>query len=119
MKTELTSHEIAMYLGCGCRIKGQTGDLSNRVIGVHSNGNIQVSNAIGAQDKFELEYIVLILRPLSDMTEEERSLLSWAHSQNVPTCYPTAEFQYLLSKSFDLFGYIEAGLAIDQKTIKE
>lgn len=47
-----------------------------------------------------------ILRPLSDMTEEEDAIdcdLS-----------PAEKFRFRLSKDFDLFGLIEAGLAIDK-----
>ena len=78
-----------------------------------------------------------ILRPLSDMTEEEKQWvkLTWEapfaafdrepdirifdydsmHQARVPSMLACAEVTlYLLSKHFDLFGLIEAGLAIDK-----
>lgn len=83
-----------------------------------------------------------ILRPLSDMTEEEKlefqelchlekeSLgcitVSWdvlTEKIELGTAHLTNVFQwtigvkYLLSKHFDLFGLIEAGLAIDKTTL--
>jgi hypothetical protein len=74
-------------------------------------------------------YFKPILRPLSDITEEEKiecvllfddqfilgqdGKYAWR-----ATFFPSM-FKYLLSKYFDLFGLIEAGLAIDYKTLKE
>ncbi len=56
-----------------------------------------------------------ILRPLSDMTEDESEFVADAAWQGKPTIYMNAEITaYLLSKHFDLFGLIEAGLAIDK-----
>lgn len=50
-----------------------------------------------------------ILRPLSDMTKEEREYV------RVKFNHGSAEsFIWHLSKHFDLFGLIEAGLAIDK-----
>jgi hypothetical protein len=60
-----------------------------------------------------------ILRPLSDMTEEEENMYySFYHnpfSKNVrqSILMDSQAIHYLLSKYFDLFGLIEAGLAID------
>ena len=64
-----------------------------------------------------LEDVKLVLRPLSDMTEEERC--------EVSTLVPPDESPYwvkniaevtkwYLDRGFDLFGLIEAGLAIDK-----
>lgn len=90
-----------------------------------------------------VDKVKLLLRPLSSMTEEEITELfllkgmtkpdkvtrteikdrflqiEYIHSgvygsdyQHIITMYPD-QFAYLLSKSFDLFGLIDAGLAID------
>lgn len=64
----------------------------------------------------------LILRPLSDMTEEEGAEytkkvthgLSFMVGEHQAQSYAEAT-RYLLSNHFDLFGLIEAGLAIAQK----
>lgn len=58
-----------------------------------------------------------ILRPLSDMTEEEiniRMMLAnkWSPFNNDIMC-SAEQVNYLLKSGFDLFGLIEAGLAID------
>lgn len=67
----------------------------------------------------------LSLRPLSDMTEDEkRKWRSLMHKQYSGGAGHTGylenpeSFRYLLSKGFDLFGLIEAGLAIDKTTIE-
>lgn len=63
----------------------------------------------------------LVLRKLSDMTEEERAQKD--RLKNMEDNYTSAweplmnraeSIKYLLSKHFDLFGLIPAGLAIDK-----
>lgn len=104
---------------------------------------------------YDVDEIKLLLRPLSDMTEEEkvefihlkfRSIMGNIDRTFVTKIHPTEspniisfsfyksvgcgaeagsrtyyinqsdpeQFQYLLSRGFDLFGLIEAGLAIDK-----
>lgn len=69
-----------------------------------------------------------ILRRLSDMTEEEKlKLYGMGFTHNVkglqiehPKKWPTfkpIQFQYLLSIGIDLFGLIDAELAIDSKAL--
>lgn len=154
MKTELTSQEIAMYLGCECQTihRGYKpeGGPSYRKIGKLMCIDLVLNKAeiwFPEDEKenltnFEYREIKPILRPLSDMTEDDCAEV-WAliggtpHLGNVEDIrewlmtgetekvegiiYGALEgalvTQYLLSRGFDLFGYIEAGLAIDQKTI--
>lgn len=73
-----------------------------------------------------------ILRPLSDMSEEEmkecgcltydfsdeEDLMKWEW-QDFKTLLSVEQFLWLLSKHFDLFGLIEAGLAIDKTKTKD
>ena len=57
----------------------------------------------------------LILRPLSDMTEEEKNeYLLIGTDSSTRFEHNARRTQYLLSKGFDLFGLIDAGLAIDK-----
>lgn len=57
----------------------------------------------------------IILRHLSDMTEGESEFICEAAELGKPTIYVNAELTaYFLSRGFDLFGLIEAGLAIDK-----
>jgi hypothetical protein len=66
-----------------------------------------------------LEY-KLLLRPLPDMTEEEKTELYYLddhalHELGDGTGYALPYvFTWCLSKGFDLFGLIESGLAIDK-----
>lgn len=57
-----------------------------------------------------------ILRPLSDMTTEES--YRWRLKAKSYQSY-AATVKYYLDRHFDLFGLIEAGLAIDSTTLKE
>lgn len=72
--------------------------------------------------------VKLCLRPLSDMTEEEKNqferMVEDAQDFNKPeawtdnfVCEIAEHTRYLLSKHFDLFGLIESGLAIDKTTL--
>lgn len=69
----------------------------------------------------------LILRRLDSMTEVERKEMeatmaiqkaSPVHQFGVRV-WTANTFHYLLSKGFDLFGLIDAGLALDQATLSE
>lgn len=64
------------------------------------------------------DHIRLLLRPLSDMTEEEiaykKSILTETENLALYEEQVAEMFRYMLSKGFDLFGLIEAGLAIDK-----
>ena len=62
-----------------------------------------------------------ILRPLSSMTGEEKKELEKIEKNEYVAdagieqdIWTSKEFLYLLSKHFDLFGLIDAGLAIDK-----
>jgi hypothetical protein len=70
----------------------------------------------------------LILRPLSDMTEDESKKLGlhgiWEDIKDISTgiwddtlFYPE-DFIKLLKEGFDLFGLIESGLAIDATKLR-
>src|SRR5690606_24598318 len=66
------------------------------------------------------DHVKLILRRLSDMSEEENQ--EWAETNGALGNCSRYEDEanatvYLLSKGFDLFGLIDSGLAIDAKTL--
>lgn len=66
----------------------------------------------------ELKQIKPLLRPLSDMTEAEGKVLGNVvlNRDTGETNCMSHQFAYLLSKQFDLFGLIPAGLAINSTT---
>lgn len=63
-----------------------------------------------------------LLRPLSSMTEEEKIEL-FALRENEAQLFPAIItglsecFRWLLSHHFDIFGLIDAGLAIDKTSL--
>lgn len=134
----LTEKDLAMYLGCECEIAYK----KCKVIRTMSFSMIQYSCGYRS--------IRPILRPLSDITEEEKiEMIKAKHpslkikSAIIYNEFYTAkvdyfseysndwlpsvvngflgpeQFKYLISKRFDLFGYIEKGLAIDKTKINE
>jgi hypothetical protein len=89
--------------------------LNNRFEGITSNFHTFFINH---------DYIKPMLRPLSDMTEEETSywnkLKRYNPVNDKVTLYQEhneAQFIWLLSRSFDLFELIPAGLAIDKTKV--
>src|SRR6185369_5064909 len=101
------------------KLKGRIMDIDLVIdqVGVHLPGNAPTD-----LNNYAFSEIKLILRPLSDMTEEEMKcieitdkefLIANLESGNEPTL--TADhLRYLLSKGFDLFGLIDDGLAINK-----
>jgi hypothetical protein len=81
----------------------------------------------------QINDLKLVLRPFDDMTEEEYSDFQnisfsedtkrWEYDEKAKMSIgePTEfnRFAFLLSKHFDLFGLIEAGLAIDKTKIQQ
>lgn len=114
----------------------------------HKPEPIFVPMAMAYQYRDSYGYTKPLLRPLSDMSEEEArefaiayglsndikplrvgvegSLLQFEYSEKGDAKFIhwyvqklSAEmFHYLLSRGFDLFGLIEKGLALDAKTVK-
>jgi hypothetical protein len=103
---------LHLYLGCKIVFND---DMVWILSGVHRFYAILDGGAFGVIKVTDYSTIKPILRPLSNMTEDE--IMEWrlinAGSQ-MPTIQQSAEeVKHLLSKHFDLFGLIEAGLAID------
>lgn len=103
---------LHLYLGCELLSKS-TGEVVATLLGVVGNeAHFKVS---GVKYSARCDNYKPILRPLSDMTEEERSELIYLQNADQRAYYEmAAQVKYLISKYFDLFGLIEAGLAIDK-----
>lgn len=71
-------------------------------------------------------HVQLLLRPLSDIKEEECNKLDWYYKWSTSgekikhkvENFRPEEFIELLKMGFDLFGLIESGLAIDKTKLK-
>jgi hypothetical protein len=112
---------LHLYLGCEVQWKF---DLKSKFWFIGIDGDkVSLRTKSGASIfPVELKDITLILRPLSEMTEEETK----EHDQiemvkaETPTgriVHDANAVKWLLSKHFDLFNLIEKGLAIDATTI--
>jgi hypothetical protein len=102
---------LHLYLGCGMRYATHHEPQNEVYILTVEN----LKEAIEFKDK-------PILRPLSDMTEEEFYYVEQhkIYQGEIVQTFPlgAAELtKFLLSKHFDLFGLIEAGLAVDKTTL--
>jgi hypothetical protein len=112
-----------LHLYLGCEVKWNT----NIVTLIDTDGiNCNVfGEPLFSKSNTSIKNIKPILRPLSDMTEDEHK--EWQNIRfnrefklkPVLTDAEYESFRYLLSKHFDLFGLIEAGLAIDATTLKQ
>lgn len=135
MKLELK--HLAPYLPYGLKIQGQThGEIAE--MSSVNEGNVNIKGR-GFQygwwaDIFDIKPI---LRPLSDLTKDEFTQgwyktcdcrtphnINSAHleltdllRENLITEIPYILYQFLIENHFDVFGLIEAGLAIDMNKI--
>lgn len=127
MEKELKDY-LNLYLGCSVETIDGTGKLIG-IIKDEAFVDYRGYNNKGSTDEFGNEYdfvlveneyfikdVKPILRPLSDMTKEEKQ-----NDLNIATIYTRDQaerIKYFLSKYFDIFGLIEVGLAIDKTTLK-
>lgn len=116
---------LHLYIGCevDTNVQGQY---------IHPYGCIKIEELtvenlfiILERMRFNEEYYCKpILLPLSDMTEEESREHDQIEMVKVKTLDGTIVHDanavaWLLSKHFDLFGLIDAGLAIDKTTLNQ
>lgn len=143
-ETKLTAADLALFVGCEIE---WTGDRGFVLAGINTKQTrlnpVGVVDTAGMQLWLPTWAVIPILLPLSDMTEDEARAV-WekcygddfgdgecllhltatvdADERNdsefdIILGYPDA-WRYLLSLHFDLFGWIDAGLAIDKtKTV--
>lgn len=122
MKTEKKIEDyLHLYLGCEC----QTPEGVMKLNAVYHDSNPVFYDSV---NDFAFSEIKLILRPLSSMTEVEQNEIGLYGGGGNKFCdwkgtpvngFSPDTFRLLLSKSFDLFGLIESGLAIDATTLKQ
>lgn len=127
MKT-LTPQILGMYLGCRAITNlGWKPEIECMIGGVRvENVGWEVElvmPGIGRQH-CKVDQVKPILRRLEDMTEGDLEDMAEKERSAPVTKLPTIEghaesVAYLLSKHFDLFGLIDAGLAIDAKTLQQ
>lgn len=120
-ETKLTAADLAMYLGANCKTPVGSGVIAG--ISSDQNGDLVAVNMPGARQYMLPEDVRPILRPLSDMTadesEQHRRLMVPPTPVHLHLLSESSEsFRYLLSRHFDLFGWIEKGLAIDKTKIE-
>ena len=128
---------LPYYLGCEVQyLMNGKGILSE--ISLDSKYGVLVSVKLNGSNKHRqtvLSNIKLILRPLSSLSNDEAAnigilpkkewheqtqeeQIKWLVNNKDNAIYSPKDFLYLLSNSFDLFGLIEAGLAIYKTTLK-
>lgn len=123
---------LHLYLGCEVTSKGDKQfQFRHTLISINTNGLVQtyIKQAFGNSSKnfFNIEYVTPVLRPLSDMTEEEYDELEILNNDDdnvLEVKNDKFEFDYrvstavitkrMLHMGFDLFGLIDDGLAIDK-----
>lgn len=122
MKKELKKY-LPFYLGCEVKLKEGLGALCLvGTLGSDSQKYHVLRNAMSFGQPFDFVEDKLILRSLSDMTEEEyweADKLQMPIKEFGEYQFSAEQYHYLLSKHFDLFGLIDAGLAIDKTTLNK
>lgn len=114
-KKELTARDLALFLGCEIEWMGERGYTLTGI-----NTGDEYINPVGLK-KGEYHYwanienVRPVLRPFSDMTPDERFAMSDFENQPGASfrTYEALRTQYALSRGFDVFDWIPAGLAVD------
>lgn len=106
------SQYLFLYIGCDLRVFSDGCKSSGTVVLTGENLNLAIESGWKP-----------VLRPLSDITEEEMNEYSdlayhYQHEYLRLIFHDGSQFKYLLSKRFDLFSLIESGLAIDGTKMK-
>lgn len=123
-KLELKDY-LHLYLGCEVISESYkiTEDKPERLICIHWYFNSKYDRSTvsithrGSQIVIETEFIKPILRPLSDMQQDEKHELNKIlnkYKDAAPATIEAFRVHYMLSKHFDLFQLIENNLAIDK-----
>lgn len=101
-----------LYLGCECRVEAFGGIFIEQMRGIKHGQPLIGGKAI---DLYAYKNFKPLLRPLSDMTDEEAEFAYHAyHDEKTLHLGCVKKTVYLLSRGFDLFGLIESGEAIDK-----
>ncbi len=108
----LTVQDLAMFLGC---------DLKHNDLD-YLDGELTPELLAKLHTEQRWKFYKPILRPLSDMTDEEekylRDALISALSQEEHQRQVAENFKYLIQKHFDVFGWIKKGLALDKTKLE-
>lgn len=127
--TKLDSKLAALYLGAEVQYCEPEGcNNFAKLVGVrHHDDEITMLTLLIADESdgpyyidLESECVDLLLRPLSEMTEEEEKELGEIKYDVIRfnVAIHAEKTVYLLSKSFDLFGLIDSDLALDITKVK-
>lgn len=142
-ETKLTAQDLALYYRGQAKLISRAEKLDSFHGFAHVGQIVVIDSILLASVEQGLYEVKPILRPLSDMTEDEaRSVWGKCYGDDfgdgecllhliatvdsderndsefdVLLGYPDG-WRYLLSRHFDLFGWIEAGLAIDKTKIE-
>ncbi len=115
---------LHLYLGCEVR-PPHGGTIKYRLVGIDYDNEPLFKTIPSGGFAMELSKFKFLLRPVTDRTAEEKQWLDEHNDFKEKFLQGDTEYellieweaeriQYLLSKHFDLFGLIEAGLAIDK-----
>jgi hypothetical protein len=122
---------LHLYLGCQCKQMGQANEDQTFTLTGISYDDLQRqwwAYFTGEEECYAVVKDVFpILRPLSDMTEEEMEHVGPMphiplHKEDlnyaiIRGTWTPEQTKYLLSRGFDLFGLIDSGLAIDKTKV--
>lgn len=124
---------LHLYLGCNAKVLIEKEEVTALIYCVRTSRTVTIST-IKSNFEINMKHVKPILRPLSDMTEDEeiqvcnicnlmtatnikQALMNGGHYV-IHVGYGFELTVYLLKQGFDLFGLIESNLAIDKTTLK-
>ena len=108
-----------LYLGCEVTIPNRYnfgGIITDLKIGIITGIKDEFVNISYIPGFHPIVNFKPIMRSLGSITSEEIENINWSPSPNGKR-YDPSSVVYLLSKGFDLFGLIDAGIALDKTKI--
>lgn len=116
-----------LHLYLGQRIQFEAGEIG-KLEGVdYKHNHVLVTSEFHGESEYLFSDIKLIIRPLSDMTMDEKlqidefqkieDKITCPRLNNFHMTRHGEQFRYLLKQGFDLFGLIPEGLTIDKTTL--
>lgn len=109
----MTQFKDVAHLYLGCKIKTEEGIGTLDEISTEKSDDVTITSYDLVHAYLRFDEFKPILRPLSDMTdEEEKASRAMYHNAGNYNFGIAAKTNYLLSLGFDLFGLIENGEAI-------
>lgn len=130
MKTNLFPFDFGLILGCQCQVENDDFEIfEGTLMGIDGVSEMAFIDWGDDSGEYPIADVKPILRRLESMTFEDREKIGyqeqdrfeelWKDGQISKNEYCAWMFPILLQGGYDIFNWIDVGLAIDAETLKK